>query len=172
MKSEIDKINIKDLDIIDNWKKKSYKIGVTNGCFDLLHRGHKFSINQAKYFCDRLIVGVATSARKSPHFVLDDRLAMCQLAFSQFDSVDVVPSQLDFRHFLRVLGRIFGGYVLIIPDSSRWIDLVACALFAIVFVIITLVFLRRSRLATIFFLTGNTFLFAFNFSILSDLISL
>ena len=53
---EIDKINIKDLDIIDNWKKKSYKIGVTNGCFDLLHRGHKFSINQAKYFCDRLIV--------------------------------------------------------------------------------------------------------------------
>tara|TARA_A100001011_G_scaffold393370_1_gene483050 strand:+ start:570 stop:1037 length:468 start_codon:yes stop_codon:yes gene_type:complete len=56
MKSEIDKINIKDLDIIDNWKKKSYKIGVTNGCFDLFHRGHKFSINQAKYFCDRLIV--------------------------------------------------------------------------------------------------------------------
>lgn len=40
---------------INKWKKK-YKIGVTNGCFDLLHKGHLFSLKQSKKFCDKLIV--------------------------------------------------------------------------------------------------------------------
>jgi D-beta-D-heptose 7-phosphate kinase/D-beta-D-heptose 1-phosphate adenosyltransferase len=40
---------------INKWRKK-YKIGVTNGCFDLLHKGHIFSLKQSKKFCDKLIV--------------------------------------------------------------------------------------------------------------------
>ena len=40
---------------INLWKKK-YKVGVTNGCFDLLHKGHLFSLKQCKNFCDKLVV--------------------------------------------------------------------------------------------------------------------
>ena len=40
---------------INKWRKR-YKIGVTNGCFDLLHKGHIFSLKQSKKFCDKLIV--------------------------------------------------------------------------------------------------------------------
>lgn len=36
--------------------KKKFKIGVTNGCFDLLHKGHIYSLKQAKKYCNKLIV--------------------------------------------------------------------------------------------------------------------
>jgi D-beta-D-heptose 7-phosphate kinase/D-beta-D-heptose 1-phosphate adenosyltransferase len=34
------------------------KVGFTNGCFDILHRGHVAYLAQARTWCDRLIVGV------------------------------------------------------------------------------------------------------------------
>jgi D-beta-D-heptose 7-phosphate kinase/D-beta-D-heptose 1-phosphate adenosyltransferase len=34
------------------------KIGFTNGCFDILHRGHIAYLAQAREWCDRLIVGL------------------------------------------------------------------------------------------------------------------
>ena len=40
---------------IKRWKK-SYRIGVSNGCFDLLHKGHLYSLKQSKKFCDKLII--------------------------------------------------------------------------------------------------------------------
>ena len=40
---------------IKRWKKK-YKIGVSNGCFDLLHKGHIYSLKQSRKFCDKLII--------------------------------------------------------------------------------------------------------------------
>jgi len=36
--------------------KKKFNLGVTNGCFDLLHKGHIFSLKQAKSYCEKLIV--------------------------------------------------------------------------------------------------------------------
>jgi len=47
--------NLIHISKINKWRKK-YKIGVTNGCFDLLHKGHIFSLKQSKKFCDKLIV--------------------------------------------------------------------------------------------------------------------
>ena len=40
---------------IKRWKKR-YRIGVSNGCFDLLHKGHLYSLKQSKKFCDKLII--------------------------------------------------------------------------------------------------------------------
>lgn len=40
------------------WKSQGLKIGFTNGCFDILHRGHITYLAQARSWCDRLIVGV------------------------------------------------------------------------------------------------------------------
>ncbi|WP_085906203.1 D-glycero-beta-D-manno-heptose-7-phosphate kinase [Kiloniella majae] len=47
---------------VDQWRKAGYKIGFTNGSFDLLHPGHIASLQQSRSVCDRLIVGLNTDA--------------------------------------------------------------------------------------------------------------
>jgi D-glycero-beta-D-manno-heptose 1-phosphate adenylyltransferase len=44
------------------WKVLNKKIAFTNGCFDLLHEGHIFSLSQAAKEGDILIVGVNSDA--------------------------------------------------------------------------------------------------------------
>jgi D-beta-D-heptose 7-phosphate kinase/D-beta-D-heptose 1-phosphate adenosyltransferase len=44
------------------WKRQGLKVGFTNGCFDLLHRGHLHSLDQAARRVDRLVVGVNSDA--------------------------------------------------------------------------------------------------------------
>lgn len=43
---------------VTNWKKQGKKIVFTNGVFDLLHKGHVFSLAQAAKQGDILIVGL------------------------------------------------------------------------------------------------------------------
>jgi len=49
-------------DQIAQWQRQGLKVGFTNGCFDLLHRGHLHSLDQAARRVDRLVVGVNTDA--------------------------------------------------------------------------------------------------------------
>ncbi|WP_421724383.1 PfkB family carbohydrate kinase [Bauldia sp.] len=49
-------------DRIAAWRDQGLVVGFTNGCFDLLHRGHLYSLEQAARRVDRLIVGVNTDA--------------------------------------------------------------------------------------------------------------
>jgi rfaE bifunctional protein nucleotidyltransferase chain/domain len=44
--------------VLDHWKKEGRRIVFTNGCFDLVHRGHIDSLAKAADFGDRLIVGL------------------------------------------------------------------------------------------------------------------
>jgi D-beta-D-heptose 7-phosphate kinase/D-beta-D-heptose 1-phosphate adenosyltransferase len=44
------------------WRERGLKVGFTNGCFDILHPGHIAYLNQARAWCDRLIVGLNTDA--------------------------------------------------------------------------------------------------------------
>jgi D-beta-D-heptose 7-phosphate kinase/D-beta-D-heptose 1-phosphate adenosyltransferase len=44
------------------WRSLGLKVGFTNGVFDLLHRGHLHSLEQAKRRVDRLVVGVNSDA--------------------------------------------------------------------------------------------------------------
>ena len=41
---------------ISLWKLAKFKIGVTNGCFDILHSGHIHLLGEAKKYCDKLVV--------------------------------------------------------------------------------------------------------------------
>ena len=49
-------MNIKQSQKINKWKQKNYTIGVCNGCFDVLHSGHKYLIKKAKKRTDKLIL--------------------------------------------------------------------------------------------------------------------
>jgi len=44
------------------WRRHSLRIGFTNGCFDLLHRGHVKLLAEARAACDRLVVGLNSDA--------------------------------------------------------------------------------------------------------------
>lgn len=46
------------IDKVNEWKKNGKTIAFTNGCFDLLHRGHIYSLSQAAKEADHLIVGL------------------------------------------------------------------------------------------------------------------
>ena len=41
-----------------DWRKQGFRIGFTNGCFDILHPGHVKVLTAARGACDRLIVGL------------------------------------------------------------------------------------------------------------------
>jgi D-beta-D-heptose 7-phosphate kinase/D-beta-D-heptose 1-phosphate adenosyltransferase len=42
----------------ERWRARGYKVGFTNGCFDLLHPGHVHLLEQCRAMCDRLIIGI------------------------------------------------------------------------------------------------------------------
>ena len=44
--------------VLDQWQKSGQILAFTNGCFDLVHRGHIDSLVKAANFGDRLIVGL------------------------------------------------------------------------------------------------------------------
>ena len=46
------------LEYLSKIKKSNFKLGFTNGCFDLLHAGHLSLLSQSKKKCDFLIVGL------------------------------------------------------------------------------------------------------------------
>ncbi|WP_297858152.1 D-glycero-beta-D-manno-heptose-7-phosphate kinase [Elioraea sp.] len=47
---------------VERWRRRGWRIGFTNGCFDLLHPGHVHLIEQARAACDRLVVGLNSDA--------------------------------------------------------------------------------------------------------------
>jgi D-beta-D-heptose 7-phosphate kinase/D-beta-D-heptose 1-phosphate adenosyltransferase len=48
-----------------DWRRHGLRIGFTNGCFDLLHRGHVKLLAEARAACDRLVVGLNSDASTS-----------------------------------------------------------------------------------------------------------
>ena len=47
---------------VARWRAQGLKVGFTNGCFDILHKGHVAYLAQARTWCDRLVVGVNSDA--------------------------------------------------------------------------------------------------------------
>lgn len=62
------------------WRMKGDRIVFTNGCFDILHRGHATYLEQASALGDRLIVGLNSDAsvrrqQKGPERPLNDQVS-------------------------------------------------------------------------------------------------
>jgi D-beta-D-heptose 7-phosphate kinase / D-beta-D-heptose 1-phosphate adenosyltransferase len=47
---------------VQRWHHKGWRVGFTNGCFDLLHPGHLHLLEKAREGCDRLVVGLNSDA--------------------------------------------------------------------------------------------------------------
>ena len=47
---------------VDELKGQGQRVVLTNGCFDLLHRGHIKLLAEARTACDRLVVGLNSDA--------------------------------------------------------------------------------------------------------------
>jgi D-beta-D-heptose 7-phosphate kinase/D-beta-D-heptose 1-phosphate adenosyltransferase len=45
-----------------DWRRHGLRVGFTNGCFDLLHRGHVKLLAEARAACDRLVIGLNSDA--------------------------------------------------------------------------------------------------------------
>ena len=47
---------------VNQWRVTGKKVAFTNGVFDILHRGHIFSLSQAAAEADYLVVGINSDA--------------------------------------------------------------------------------------------------------------
>ncbi len=133
----------------------AFAIGITLVSDWVLNSSQRQNYKKNKYWVYDLAISIVITLS-----------LLCFGAFSLLqvkDSVVLGNNIFDFRHFLRVIGQIFGGYVLIIPDSSRFLDLGLSALITIIFLTSTITFIKFYRPAIIFFLGGITFLFLFNY---------
>jgi D-beta-D-heptose 7-phosphate kinase / D-beta-D-heptose 1-phosphate adenosyltransferase len=46
----------------NEWKKQGLSVGFTNGCFDIVHRGHITSLSACKQHCDKLVLAINSDA--------------------------------------------------------------------------------------------------------------
>jgi D-beta-D-heptose 7-phosphate kinase/D-beta-D-heptose 1-phosphate adenosyltransferase len=77
----------------ERWRHRGWRVGFTNGYFDLLHQGHIQLLEQARAACDRLVVGLNadTCVRRhkgTPHPVQPEAARAAVLA--SFACVDQV----------------------------------------------------------------------------------
>lgn len=80
-------------EIVEAWRMRGLRVGFTNGCFDILHRGHVRLLEAARSRCDRLVLALNTddSVRRlkgpeRPVNELDDRAAVLMA----LQAVDVI----------------------------------------------------------------------------------
>ena len=78
---------------VERWRAKGLRVGFTNGCFDILHRGHVAYLDRARSWCDRLIVGLnsdrSVTALKGVGRPVND-LESRALVLASLASVDLV----------------------------------------------------------------------------------
>ena len=73
--------------LVCSWKLKNNQIVFTNGCFDILHKGHVTYLAKAADLGDKLIVALNTDAsvraqNKSPERPINDQFARLQVLAS------------------------------------------------------------------------------------------
>jgi D-beta-D-heptose 7-phosphate kinase/D-beta-D-heptose 1-phosphate adenosyltransferase len=78
---------------VESWQKQGFAVGFTNGCFDLLHPGHIFTLTEARNRVDRLVLALNTDASvrrlKGPSRPVQDEVARMTVA-AALEAVDAV----------------------------------------------------------------------------------
>lgn len=94
------------LDLLTTWRKTHEVIVSTNGCFDILHPGHLYTLSYAREQGTRLVVGVDTDLRVQdmkgagrPAVPLEIRTAI----LSYMRVVDLVVVMEDVVDFVKII---------------------------------------------------------------------
>lgn len=78
---------------IRKWKAQGLKVGMTGGCFDIIHYGHVNYLNEARRNCDRLVLALNHDASvkilKGPSRPVNDEIARATV-IGALASVDMV----------------------------------------------------------------------------------
>lgn len=93
-------------DEVQNWQGKGLNVVFTNGCFDLLHRGHIAYLSDAAALGDKLVIGVNSDASvralKGPNRPLQDEVSRMEiLAALEFVDAVVLFSEATPLELLR-----------------------------------------------------------------------
>ena len=97
---------------LTEWRRQSVRIGFTNGCFDILHRGHVKLLTEARAACDRLLVGLNDDASvrrlKGPTRPTQDVHARAEVlaALEAVDMVIVFGEDTPLRLIERVRPKV------------------------------------------------------------------
>lgn len=71
---------------------------------------------------------------------------------------------LDIRHLLRTVGRLFGGYYVIIPNGKKYLDLTVCAAVALGSCFLVILKLLKKPYPLVFYLLSNGILLSFTYA--------
>ena len=103
--SHLEKINDKIISLealklrVENWKSSSEKIVFTNGCFDILHRGHIDVLAKTADLGDKLIIGLNSDSsirklKEENRPIVDEKSrALLLAAFSFVDAIVLFSEQ-------------------------------------------------------------------------------
>ena len=94
------------------------------------------------------------------------RLSLNSL-FQTSRSIDSTSIDITLKSILVAFGRYLGGNILIVPNSSRWLDLSASASASVALMIVTILYIRCSRKALLFYCSSTFCLLAFNAAVYS-----
>jgi pantetheine-phosphate adenylyltransferase len=92
---------------------RAEKVGVYPGTFDPVTHGHLDIITRGAKLVDRLVVGVAVSAGKSPMFALDERVAMVEAALAAARENGCVIEVRPFSSLLVDFAREAGAVMIL-----------------------------------------------------------
>ena len=107
--SHLEKINDKIISLealklrVENWKSSSEKIVFTNGCFDILHRGHIDVLAKTADLGDKLIIGLNSDSsirklKEDNRPIVDEKSrALLLAAFSFVDAIVFFSEQTPFN---------------------------------------------------------------------------
>ena len=59
------------------------------GTFDPIHKGHVDLVERAASLFDRVVIGVADSAKKQPLFSTEERIDLAERSFGHLDNIEV-----------------------------------------------------------------------------------
>lgn len=133
-------ISFYEIDDLNKLSNNELKIGITSGCFDLLHPLHILFLEKCKSMCDYLIVGVDSdllmlkNKNKSPMFPEIDRLYMieslkfvdCVVLLNNYQDLgryaERYPNAMLFKNSDNIYDKkvdTFGLNLVIVPDIIR-----------------------------------------------------
>ena len=107
-KRVVDNVQVQRL--VNIWRMKGDRIVFTNGCFDILHRGHVEYLQEAAALGDRLIIGVNSDAsvkrqNKGPERPLNDQYSRAKvLAALRFIDAVAIFDQDTPLELIKALG--------------------------------------------------------------------